>query len=173
MEILLVALAVLQSIGISLGVGASTMTVVFFFAAIKDGIISPEERNYLGLAYIILRVGMGIILLTSLLLCVIGYLLHGAEYFTAYTAAQAILTTVLFVNAFLMTIHVMPSTFGPAIQASSWYTLGFLMALYGQGITNINLYIFMFAYATVIFFAISFINSMMAYLKEKRKEKTS
>jgi hypothetical protein len=173
MEFSLIALTVLQSMGISLGVGASTMTVVFFFSAIKDGIISVEERNYLGLAYIVLRVAMAIILTTSISLSVIGYILHGDMYFTAYVAAQAILTTVLFVNAFLMTIKVMPSTFGPAIQASSWYTLGFMSALYGQDIENVNMFIFLFAYGTVIFFAISFINAMMAYLKEKREEQAS
>lgn len=173
MEFSLVTLAVLQSMGISLGVGASTMTVVFFFSAIKDGVISVEERNYLGLAYIILRVGMGIILTTSILLAILGFVTYGESYFTPYVAAQAILTTVLFVNAFLMTIHAMPSTFGPAIQASSWYTLGFLLALYGQDIREVNLFIFIFAYATVIFFAVSFINAMMAYLKEKREEQAS
>lgn len=169
METLILGLKVLQGMGISLGVGASTLAIIFFFLAIKDGQISRDERSYLGVIYVVLRVAMGIILGTSVLAAILGYLDQGALYFTPYICAQAILTAVLFVNALLMTIHVMPSTFGPAIQASSWYSLGFLAAAYAQGIGNINMLVFVFAYATLVFFAVSFINAMMAYLKEKRE----
>ncbi len=169
MEFSLIALAVLQAMGISLGVGASTMTVVFFFNAIKDGTISVEERNYLGLAYIILRVAMVIILGTYLLMAFLGYLEQGASYFTEYALAQSILISVLYLNALLMTIKVMPSTFGPAIQASSWYTLGFMSALYGQDIESVDIIIFLLGYGTTILFAIALINGIMAYLKDKRE----
>lgn len=169
METLILGLKVLQGMGISLGVGASTLAIIFFFLAIKDGQISRDERSYLGVIYVVLRVAMGIILVTSVLAGIFGYLNFGSEYFTPYICAQAILTAVLFVNALLMTIHVMPSTFGPAIQASSWYSLGILAAVYAQGMQNLNILVFVFAYGTLIFFAISFINAMMAYLKEKRE----
>lgn len=92
--------------------------------------------------------------------------------FTSYFTAQTLLVTVLFINAFLMTMHIMPSTFGPAIQASSWYSLGIMAAMYGQGFTTVNLLLFLFAYVTFIFFAVSFINAMMAYLKELRETQT-
>ncbi len=173
MEFSLIALAVLQAMGISLGVGASTMTVVFFFNAIKDGTISVEERNYLGLAYIILRVAMVVILGTYLLMAFLGYLEQGHNYFTEYTLAQSILISVLYLNALLMTIKVMPSTFGPAIQASSWYTLGFMSALYGQDIESVGVLIFLLGYGTTILFAIALINGIMAYLKDKRENPTA
>ncbi len=173
MEFSLIALAVLQAMGISLGVGASTMTVVFFFNAIKDGTISVEERNYLGLAYIVLRVAMVVILGTYLLMAFLGYLEQGQNYFTEYTLAQSILISVLYLNALLMTIKVMPSTFGPAIQASSWYTLGFMSALYGQDIESVGILIFLLGYGTTILFAIALINSIMAYLKDKRENSTT
>ncbi len=173
MEFSLIALAVLQAMGISLGVGASTMTVVFFFNAIKDGTISLEERNYLGLAYIVLRVAMVVILGTYLLMAFLGYLEQGQNYFTEYTLAQSILISVLYLNALLMTIKVMPSTFGPAIQASSWYTLGFMSALYGQDIESVGILIFLLGYGTTILFAIALINGIMAYLKDKRENPTT
>ncbi len=173
MEFSLIALAVLQAMGISLGVGASTMTVVFFFNAIKDGTISVEERNYLGLAYIVLRVAMVVILGTYLLMAFLGYLEQGQNYFTEYTLAQSILISVLYLNALLMTIKVMPSTFGPAIQASSWYTLGFMSALYGQDIESVGILIFLLGYGTTILFAIALINGIMAYLKDKRENPTT
>lgn len=168
MELLVLGLTVIQSMAISLGVGSSTLAIINFFHALADGVISETERNFMGVTYTVLRVAMGIILVTTILLAIIGYCVMGADYFTGYTTAQALLTSVLFVNAFLMTVHLMPSTFGPAIQASSWYTLGFLLALFAQGFTEVNFLVFLFAYATFIFFAISFINSIMAYLKEKR-----
>ena len=173
MEIFVLGLSIIQSMGISLGVGSSTLAILNFFHAIADGKIDETERNFMGITYIVLRVAMGIILVTSLILAITGYATHGSDYFTGYIAAQTILTAVLFINAFLMTIRMMPSTFGPAIQASSWYTLGFLLALFAQGHSTVNILVFLFAYATFIFFAISFINSMMAYLKEKRQAESS
>jgi len=173
MEISILGLSIIQSMGISLGVGTSTLAILNFFYAISDGKIDETERNFMGVTYTVLRVAMGLILVSSLLLAFIGYAMEGDAYFTGYVTAQTILTTVLFVNAFLMTIHMMPSTFGPAIQASSWYSLGFLLALFAQGHTNVNILVFLFAYATFMFFAISFINSVMAYLKEKRDEEES
>lgn len=169
METLFIAASIIQSIGISLGVGSSTLAVLNFFHAIADGTISEEERNFMGITYIVLRVAMGIILISSIALMLIGSSLSGESYFTSYVAAQAILTCVLFVNAFLMTVHIMPSTFGPAIQASSWYSLGFMLALVPHGLVNFNFLAFLFAYATLIFFAISLINAVMAYLKDKRE----
>lgn len=173
MEFSLIALAVLQSMGISLGVGASTMTVVFFFNAIKDGTITVEERNYLGLAYIILRVAMVTILATYLLMAIFGYLDQGQAYFREYTLAQTVLIAVLFLNALLMTVKMMPSTFGPAIQASTWYTLGFMSALYGQDIETVDTLIFLLGYGTTILFAVALINGIMAYLKDKRENPTA
>ena len=168
METIIVILKILQTMGISLGVGTSTMAVTLFFLAIKDGEISRDERAYLGITYFVLRVAMTIILISTILIAIIGGA-SGLDIFSAYFAAQTLLVAVLFINAFLMTMHIMPSTFGPAIQASSWYSLGIMAAMYGQGFTNINLLIFFFAYATFIFFAVSFINAMMAYLKELRE----
>ena len=173
METIILILKILQTMGISLGVGTSTMAVTLFFLAIRDGEISRDERAYLGVVYTVLRVAMGIILVTSALIAALGFSTEALTMFTSYFSVQVLLIAVLFVNAFLMTIHMMPSTFGPAIQASSWYSLGILAAMYGQGITNINILVFLFAYLTLIFFAVSFINAMMAYLKEKREEKTT
>ena len=110
---------------------------------------------------------MGIILVSTIGLVTSGYLESGHTHFTTYVIAQIILVAILFINSFLMTLHVMPSTFGPAIQASTWYALGFMMALTTQFAINVNFFVFIFAYSTLILFAISLINAVMAYLKEK------
>ncbi len=173
METITILVGVLQSMGISLGVGGSTLAILNFFYAISDGKIDETERNFMGITYTVLRVAMGVILFTALAVAAIGYSAIGTEFFGNYIIAQAILVFMLFFNAFLMTKRVMPSTFGPAIQASSWYSLGFLAAFMAQGITNISIWVFLFAYAALIFFAISLINGVMAYLKAKRLEQDS
>ena len=167
MELLQLILSVLLASGISLGVGASTLAVLNFFHAIKDGKIDETERDFMGVTYTVLRVAMGIILFCAAVLAIMGYNTIGADYFTGYVAAQSLLVAILFVNSYLMTIRLMPSTFGPAIQASSWYSLGVLSALLPFGITQFNIFLFLFIYGTFLFFAISLINSVMAYLKEK------
>lgn len=172
MELLNLVFSVLLASGISLGVGASTLAVLNFFHAIKDGKIDMTERDFMGVTYTVLRVAMGIILTCAIVLAVMGLNTHGDAYFTGYVAAQALLVGILFVNSFLMTMRVMPSTFGPAIQASSWYSLGVLSALLPFGITHFNFFLFLFIYGTFLFFAISLINSIMAYLKEKLDAQT-
>ncbi len=168
MELLVLSLTIIQSLAISLGVGSSTLAIINFFHAISDGVISDTERNFMDVTYVVLRVAMGIILFTTVILAFIGYSSVGSMYFTSYLTAQMALTTILFLNAFLMKIHMMPSTFGPAIQASSWYSLGFLLALYAEGFREVHLLVFLFSYITFIFFTTTIINAIMAYLKEKK-----
>ncbi len=172
MELLILVFSVLLSAGISLGVGASTLAILNFFHAIADGKIDLTERSFMGITYTTLRVAMGIILTSAIALAILGLNIKGEAFFTGYVAAQALLIAILFLNSFLMTVRLMPSTFGPAIQASSWYSLGVLSALVPFGITHFNFFLFLFIYGTFLFFAISLINSIMAYLKEKLEKNT-
>ncbi len=169
MEFTILALSIIQAMGISLGVGSSTMAVLNFFMAISDGKIDEGERNFMGITYKVLRVAMGLILFTWLILAMYGFGVAGASYFSGYLIAQTFLVALLFINAILMTAHIMPSTFGPAIQASSWYSLGFILSLYSLGITEFNLVVFILGYVTFFVFAVSLINSVMSYLKAKRE----
>jgi len=159
---------IIQIMGFSLGVGASTMAIVSFFQAIKDGKIEPIERDFLGLSYIVLRVAMVVILLTTLFLTVVGYDKLGNAYFTGYVLAQWILVAVLFVNATLMTARLMPSKFGPAIQASSWYSLGFISALIAVDWPFIYLANFVIYYLLLIAAATALINYIMHCMKTKK-----
>lgn len=171
MEISVIFFSIVQSFGISLGVGASTIAILNFFQAIADGTISDTERNFMGITYKVLRVVMIIILVSSIILAYLGYSAQGIEYFTSYKIAQLILILGLYVNALLMTLRVMPSTFGPAIQVSSWYALGFILTLVPHGLTNFSLLVFILAYLTLIILAMSIINSIMAHLKIEQEKK--
>lgn len=172
MEFLYITFELALAIGISIGMGTSTLAILNFFYAISDGTITETERNFMGITYTVLRVAMGIILVSSLILTLLGYNIFGEDYFTPFIGAQSFLVLVLFANSALMTLKLMPSTFGPAIQASTWYTLGFISALL-QYIQGFNIMLFLFAYATFIFFAISFVNAIMAYIKDKLDKKKS
>ena len=159
---------VLLAMGISLGVGASTMAVLNFFLAIKDGKIEETERNFMGLTYVVLRVDMVVILFTATISAYFGFSNIGNAYFTSYTLAQFMLIGILYINAILMTLRIMPSTFGPAIQASTWYTLGIMLALTTQGIQEFTMTTFFLCYLALFLVATAIINGVMGYLKSQR-----
>jgi hypothetical protein len=169
MEMFYVLLSILQVIGISLGVGCSTVAITSFFVAIADGTIDPQERKMLGVVYILLRVAMVTILITTALLCLL--FLQDASfdsYTNPFSVSRWLLIGVLFGNALLMTKHLMPSIFGPAIQAGSWYTLGVTTALVPLGLTSFSFFEFFIGYIAALALAVSLVNGTMAYLKSKK-----
>lgn len=170
MEILFISATLLQSMFVSLGVGASTLAVLNFLVAIKDGVIDLSERAILGMIYIVLRVAMVGILLTTMVQAMVLYSVYGMDYYTPVATGAWILIGVLFLNAILMTLHVMPSKFGPAIQAGSWYTLGILSALVSVRMTDFTLTQFILGYITMVLIAVVIINGAMQYLKSKQKK---
>jgi len=160
---------VLQSIFISLGVGSSTLAIANFFAAIADGTIDETERRMMGIVYIVLRVAMVGILLATIALHAPVVLTAGLAGMTTFMWAQWLVLFVLYTNATLMTKHLMPSTFGPGIQAGSWYTLGIIMALALQGVAEYTLLQFALGYVAVLVLAVGAVNGVMAYLKAKKE----
>lgn len=167
MNTAIIIFSVIQAISISLGVGSSTIAILNFFQAIKDGKIDPVERSFLGVTYIVLRVAMIIILLTTIGLAMFGYYTQGEEYITSYVVAQIFLILILFLNATLMTLRIMPSTFGPAIQASSWYSLGFILALSQQNLGEFSFITFTVLYVGLIAVATFVIGTVMKNQKAK------
>lgn len=171
MEILTGFLLITQSVSISLGVGCSTLAILNFFAAIKDGLIDESERNLMGIVYVVLRIAMVLILLTTVLLALPAYLEAGNAYFTPLALSIWTLILVLYLNAFLMTKHIMPSTFGPAIQAGTWYTLGIVGSLITIRQDDFTYLQFLLGYVAAVTLAVAVVNGVMAYMKSKREEK--
>lgn len=117
---------------ISLGVGSSTLALIFYFIGIHDPVLRESGRIYQRAVFTVLRVSMVLILLTEMI--------RGILYVQTGTSIQELLAAdtlvfawtivaVLFGNAILMTLHFMPMKLGPAIQATSWYTLGVITTL--------------------------------------------
>ena len=160
-------LLILQGFGISLGVGASTLAVTNFFVAIWDGHIDKHERRMMGVTYIVLRVAMGLILFSTLLLAILQYTQLGfVDPFILQTTA---IIVILFVNAGLMTMHLMPMTFGPSIQASAWYLLGFL-SIFRVVDWNLNYTVFILTYLAIVGIATTAINILLSYCKRCQEE---
>jgi hypothetical protein len=170
MTFIATVVAILQSFAISLGVGSSTLAITNFFVAIADGTIDETERRMMGVVYVVLRVAMVAILVTTFLLIVLDNAMTGLANFTTFTVALIVALAVLYINAILMTLHLMPSTFGPAVQAGSWYTLGTLMALKGLDMTDFTLLQFLMGYMTWVVLAIGIVNGVMAILKARKEE---
>jgi hypothetical protein len=159
-------LTIIQAFAISLGVGSSTLAIVNFFVAIADGKIDDTERKMMGVVYVVLRVAMVLILLTTLALLGLGLLAHEAPVLANY--ALLTIVAVLYLNAILMTKHIMPSTFGPSIQAGSWYALAALMSILAQGYEVTSYPLFLLMYASWLVLATGIVNGVMAYLRAKR-----
>ena len=159
---------IFQSIFISLGVGSSTLAITNFFAAIADGTIDETERRMMGLVYIVLRVAMVGILIATIALHAPVVLAAGLAGMTTFMWAQWVVLLVLYGNATLMTKRLMPSTFGPGLQAGSWYALGIMMALALQGVTQYTLLQFVLGYVAVLVLAVGSVNGVMAYLKSRQ-----
>ncbi len=165
MEWIFILVAVAQSIAISLGVGSSTLAIINFFVAIKDGNIEPVERRMMGIVYVVLRIAMAAILITLAVGTLRNWSIYGIESLTTVTVSQWILVFVLYANAILMTKRIMSSRFGPALQASTWYTLGVISALIPLGVSGYSLVQFAVWYVGAIVAAIILVNSIMATLK--------
>lgn len=170
MEWILTLVVIVQSMAVSLGVGSSTLAILNFFVAIKDGTIEPAERRMMGITYTVLRIAMVAILITMITTTLYGYGRVGEEYFTGFVTGQWLLVVVLYTNAILMTKRIMPSTFGPALQASTWYTLGITASLAAIGLADYSVFHFVLGYICAIVFAVSLVNGVMAIMKSKRTQ---
>lgn len=169
MSTLYVLSVIALSFSISLGVGSSTIAVLNFFRAIADGSIDESERRMMGVTYIVLRIAMMAILLMYLVQLMYGYAgVPGNFYGNTTSVAVGFLIFILYSNAILMTYRIMPSTFGPAIQASSWYTLGVVAALVPLGITTFTALVFFLGYICTLLLVTSVINLEMFRLKHKK-----
>jgi hypothetical protein len=168
MEMIIIIVAIVQSIAISLGVGCSTLAIINYFVAYADGRIVKNERKLMGVVYTVLRLAMIIILITTITLAIYNAGLGASNYFIPLTSGIWTLIAVLYLNSYLMTKHKMPQTIGPALQASTWYTLGVLMALIPLGLYHFSYIEFLVAYFAAIALAIALVNGILSYLKNQK-----
>ncbi len=164
MELIFSLAIVFHASAIALGVGSSTLAISNFLVAIFDGKVDEGERRIMGVTYIILRVAMVSILLTTALIY-----WFNSNFFGEAGTYMWLLIVVLYGNAFLMAKHIMPSKIGPALQAATWYSLGFLVTIHVFDLMIINTTTFGILYAADIIVALVVVNGYLKYLQAKKK----
>ncbi len=154
MEIFYIIVEVLKAVSISLGVGASTVVIALYLGSLSnDGKIDDSERRLLGINYTVLRAGMILIFLTHLILNIPMFLEGGiTALYTPLNMIQWGLLAVLYINAILMSAHIMPDTAGPGTQVATWFSLGVVTAL--APLAAINVVTFIGAYVLFAIFTI-------------------
>ncbi len=160
-------ITMLKFFATSLGIGASTLAITNYFIAVADGYIDENERRMMGVAYGLLRIAMVVILAVSILQITIEYSAVGLTNLSAPSFAQLLVLFVLYLNALLMTAHLVPNTVGPALQAGSWYTLGTLLAFESLSYTDFSFLLFLLGYVTWLILAIAIVNGILAVIKGK------
>ena len=167
-EILLAIFLLIHSSGIALGVGSSTIAIAGFLTAIADNNFDESERRIMGVVYFSLRFAMVTIVLFTLAIMWLK-----PDFFGWSVIPLWIMTVVLFVNAVLMTKHWISGKLGPAIQAGTWYSLGFLLTLYIFDLAVWSLQTTLLSYVGVVIVAIIIVNACLEYLGSKNKKTKS
>jgi len=148
--------------GVSLGIGASTLAVAIFLNAMDDGTVDTSERRLLGVVYITLRTAMVLILLSSVYIA-----FQAPSIFAERALFTWILIAVLFVNAVIMTKHLLSMKIAPAIQAGTWYTLGIMTTASTFSLFSITLPHFIALYGSCLILATVVLNFYISCLEEK------
>jgi hypothetical protein len=119
METLSLVLGLIFSIGLTLGVGASTFALINFIVAIRDGVIDESEKRLMSVVYVVLRIGMALIAVG-----LVGpLLLYGLDILNPVYLIVITLLVIVTLNAILMTMRKMPMKYGAVIAGGSWYAM--------------------------------------------------
>lgn len=146
----------------ALGVGSSTLAIASFLTALKDGQIEKSERQMLGVIYTALRVAMMMIFLS---LGALTVLYPGSIQSAVYLW---ILLGILTLNSILMTKHWISYKLGPALQAATWYTLGFKLTIEAFSLLPVTWVVFTSLYVVDIVIAVLAVNALLWWFKRSR-----
>jgi hypothetical protein len=147
---------------VALGVGASSLAITSFLVALVDGTIDKSERRMLEVIYWVLRSSMLMIVGTVFVVTWLEpEVLQGTPYIWTLVA-------VLYINAILMTVHKMPRSIGPALQAATWYTLGFLLTIELFDLAPLTPLLFGLLYAGDIIFFSVLVNGFLRWMRKRK-----
>lgn len=162
-DIFLKIVILLQGSFIALGVGSSALVIASFLTAIaNDDTIDLGERRMLGVIYIALRLAMvGILVMTG---CIQIFI---PELYAPIASYIWILIAILFLNAILMSKHLISSRIGPSLQAATWLSFGFLMTMYNFNLFEITPTFFGVLYGAVFIFTLVLVNSVISFVRSR------
>ncbi|HEY4511178.1 MAG TPA: hypothetical protein VJG29_02285, partial [Candidatus Paceibacterota bacterium] len=127
MENIGLILFILQQLGMTLGVGASTFALIFYIASGRDGEIDSTERSFLHITFTVLRTGLFLIIFSGAIITG-AHLLAGESsvVFQPIFIGKWLLIGLIVLNALLMTSKIIPLPIGGALAGATWYALFFL-----------------------------------------------
>lgn len=165
MELIFSLAVVFHASAIGLGVGSSSLAISSFLVAIFDGKIDESERRMLGVIYWALRIAMLSIVLTTVFIHLYDPLFFGTAGLFIW-----ILVGVLFGNAVAMTKKWVSSKIGPAVQAATWYTLGFIVTIHIFDLMPLDFATFAMLYVADIILFLVLVNGYLQYLKKRNSK---
>ena len=88
-------------------------------------------------------------------------------YFSPFMMILWVVVGVLYANAILMTLHRMPMTLGPGIQAGSWYSLAVLFFFASVGLTQFSFMFLLSGYAGMLILGVVLVNLALALFRSR------
>ncbi len=161
-------LIITHLVGTILGVGGATMIEVAMNKSLKDGVMSPDEREILTPTYTMVRVGLILALISGF-----GFLLLykiSGQTFRLYDPvlwAKIVVIVVIAVNALLLQARKVSLYWGSALSFVSWW----LAALLGIFLTNRVPHSF-FAIMTVYVVALVVGAALLHHIRKQITNKT-
>jgi len=110
-------------IGTILGAGGATLAEIFSFTALKDGVVSADEKRMMHANYLMIRVGTLLILLSGFALVAWWVFAEGNVWplTSGKVWVKDIMVLVIVVNALLLTRRLIPFWLGSGISFTSWW----------------------------------------------------
>lgn len=122
-------------IGTVLAVGGATLIEVQLNQALRDGTMTGDERDMLGLDFTLLRVGLILSVFTGIGF-VINMVARGSEHWLQNPVLWAKMTILLIVvvNALLLQAHKINLYWGSAVSFVGWWSIFLLGVFITQGV---------------------------------------
>ncbi len=122
-------------IGTILGVGGATMIEIHLNMALRDGKMDEKDREFLGIDFLITRIGMAIAFLTGFGFIWIYYSTNQLFRLESgvFWGKMAIIAIII-VNAYLLSKHKVSLYWGSAFSFVSWWTAMILGTFLTNGV---------------------------------------
>ena len=109
-------------IGAAIGLGGATFIEVFLNQSLRDGVMDPTEKVFMGLTFKVLRIGLAIAFISGLYFVWV-YIDRGQIFRLTNPVfiSKMLIIVILVLNAVLLHMHKMKLWWGSTLSLTSWY----------------------------------------------------
>lgn len=118
MSIFVSLINLLFQLGVSVGVGASTVAIALRVLSLRDGKIDAFEKQHIDLIHRVMRFATVFVALGLVLSLLSGAVPRDIQYALQWAMLGALIT-----NSLFMAQQSISHTFAPSLQAATWYAL--------------------------------------------------